>query len=281
MRVDAHHHFWQLDRFKYPWMGAELKPLKRDFSPADLQPLLARQKIDRTVLVQTISSVDETRWFLKLSGEHPFIGGVVGWVDLTDPMLDRTLDELVRNPRFVGVRHQVHDEPDDRWLLRPEVARGLGRLAARKIPYDLLLRPRHIAAATEAARMHPELSLVLDHIAKPNIAKRGWEDWAGPLVQLAAHPNVSCKLSGMITEAKWEGWQASDLKPYIDHALECFGPPRLMFGSDWPVCRLAGSYERVVEALQTNLASLSRNEQAAIFGETATRVYRLKRSIIQ
>jgi L-fuconolactonase len=277
MRVDAHHHFWQLDRFKYPWMGGDdLKPIRRNFLPGDLQPLLARQKLDRSVLVQTISSLDETRWFLKLAAEQRFIGGVVGWVDLTDPMLDRTLDELVANPRFVGVRHQVHDEPDDRWLLRPNVARGLSRLAARKIPYDLLLRPRHLAAATEVARVHPELPLVLDHIAKPAIAERGWDDWAQPLVQLAAHPNVSCKLSGMITEAKWDRWQPNDLTPYIDHALECFGPGRLMFGSDWPVCLLAGSYERVVEALETNLATLSKKEQSAIFGETATRVYGLK-----
>ncbi len=275
MRIDAHHHFWQLDRFRYPWMTPDLEPLLRDYGPADLQPLLAAHHVDRSVLVQTISSLDETRWFLQLSERHEFIAGVVGWVDLTDPALDQMLDELAPHPKFVGVRHQVHDEPDDRWLLRDDVLRGLAQLAARSIPYDLLLRPRHIPAAIEVALALPELSLVVDHIAKPAIAHRGWDDWAKPFAKLAKHPNVTCKLSGMITEADWQQWQPGDLRPYVDHALSCFGAERLMFGSDWPVCLLAGGYGRVVAALEENLAGLSDAERADVFGGTAVRVYGL------
>jgi len=275
MRIDAHHHFWQLDRFQYPWMTPGLEPLLRDFGPADLQSLLAAHAFQRSVLVQTISSVDETRWFLQLAEQHECIGGVVGWVDLTDPSLERTLDELAPHPKFVGVRHQVHDEPDDRWLVRDDVLHGLSQLAQRSIPYDLLLRPQHIPPAVEVAKTLPELSLVVDHIAKPAIARRGWDDWANPLAELAKYPNVTCKLSGMITEADWQHWQPSDLRPYVDHVLACFGPQRLMFGSDWPVCLLAGDYGRVVAALEENLAGLSDSEQAEVFGGTAARVYGL------
>ena len=275
MRIDAHQHFWQLDRFEYPWMGPTLEPLLRDFGPRDQQPLLNAQRIDRSVLVQTISSPDETRWFLQLAQGHAWIAGVVGWVDLADEALDETLDQLAHNRKFVGVRHQVHDEPDDRWLLRPDVLLGLGRLAVRSIPYDLLLKPPHIPAAIEVARLLPELPLVVDHIAKPAIAARGWDDWAAPLAELATFPQVACKLSGMITEADWQRWQPENLQPYVEHVLECFSPQRLMFGSDWPVCLLAGDYREVYETLDGILAQLSGDERQAIFGGTAVRVYGL------
>jgi L-fuconolactonase len=169
----------------------------------------------------------------------------------------------------------VHDEPDDRWLVRDDVLRGLAKLATRAVPYDLLLRPRHLSVAAGVAEALPELSLVVDHIAKPQIACAGWDDWAEPLAKLARHPNVTCKLSGMVTEADWRHWQPGDLHPYVDHALSCFGPERLMFGSDWPVCLLAGDYGRVVGALEENLAGLSASEQAEVFGGTAARVYGL------
>jgi L-fuconolactonase len=280
MRIDSHQHFWQLSRFEYPWMDASLGALLHDFGPEDLQPLLDAAGIDHTVLVQSISSLDETLWLLQLAGDDPVIAGVVGWVDLTDPNVDAVLDEFAYDPKFVGVRHQVHDEVDDRWLLRDDVLHGLSRLVARHCAFDLLLRPRHLPAAIEVARRLPELPLVVDHMAKPSIAKSsiarvGWDDWAGPLAELAAFPNVACKLSGMVTEADRQRWQPADLRPYIDHALECFGPERLMFGSDWPVCLLAGSYQQVHEALVANLGSLSPDEQAQIFGYTAARMYSL------
>ena len=275
MRIDAHHHFWQLSRFRYPWMGPELGRLRRDFGPNDLRPLLAARAIDHTVLVQTISSPEETRWFLQLATQHDWIAGVVGWVDLTDPGIDRVLDELTRHPKFVGVRHQVHDETDDRWLLRDDVRAGLARLAARAIPYDLLLRPRHLPVAVELARALPGLPLVVDHVAKPQIAMRGWDDWAQPLAELAACPQVACKLSGMITEADWSHWQPADLRPYVEHALASLGPQRLMFGSDWPVCLLAGSYAQAHDALVECVGALSPAEQSEIFGGAAARVYGL------
>ncbi len=276
MRIDAHHHFWKLGRYDYPWLGPQLNAIYRDFGPDDLPPLLARQRIDRTVLVQTISSLDETKWFLSLARQHPFIAGVVGWVDLKDPRVGDTLDELLASPGLVGIRHQVHDEPDVNWLLRPDVQHGLGELARRGLPYDLLIRPPHLAASLQVARNFPNLPLVVDHSAKPRIAQRGWDDWVGGLAALAQCPNVWCKLSGLITEADWANWQPADLKPYLDHVLATFGPERVLFGSDWPVCLLAGSYDRVVAALEAGLAHLSVAEREMIFGANAARLYQLK-----
>ena len=279
MRIDAHHHFWKLDRYDYPWMGPELRPIHRDFGPADLQPLLAKHRIDRSVLVQTISSLDETKWFVSLARSHPFIAGVVGWVDLKDPRVGNTLDELVALPGLVGIRHQVHDEPDVNWLLRPDVRRGLNELAKRGLPYDLLIRPPHLAASLQIARALPSLRFVVDHIAKPRIAQRGWEDWAGGIAELAKCPNVWCKLSGMITEADWAIWQPASIKPYLDHVLAAFGPDRVLFGSDWPVCLLAGSYDRVVAALETGVVHLSAAEREKVFGGNAVQFYQLKEAV--
>lgn len=276
MRVDAHHHFWQPGRYDYPWLGPHLKAIYRDFGPGDLQPLLERHRIARTVLVQTISSLDETKWFLALARQHPFIAGVVGWVDLKDPRVSDTLDELLASPGLAGIRHQVHDEPDVNWLLRPDVQRGLRVLAQHGLPYDLLIRPPHLAGALQVARRFPDLPLVVDHIAKPRIAEHGWDDWAGGLAALAQCPNVWCKLSGMITEADWAIWQPADLTPYLDYVLATFGPERVLFGSDWPVCLLAGSYDRVVAAVETGLAHLSAAEREKVFGTNAVQFYRLK-----
>jgi len=276
MRIDAHHHFWKLGRYDYSWLGPDLKAIYRDFGPDDLAPLLARHRIDRTVLVQTISSLDETKWFLSLTRQYAFIAGVVGWVDLKDPRVGDTLDELLASRGLVGIRHQVHDEPDVNWLLRPDVQRGLGELARRGLPYDLLIRPPHLAASLQVARNFSSMPLVVDHSAKPRIAQGGWADWAGGLAALAQCPNVWCKLSGLITEANWASWQPTDLKPYLDHVLATFGPERVLFGSDWPVCLLAGSYDRVVAALETGLSHLSATEREMIFGANAVRLYQLK-----
>lgn len=277
MRIDAHHHFWEIGRYEYVWMGTDPGILGRDYGPADLQPLVQRNEIDGTILVQTISSLDETRWFLELAKQHRFITGVVGWVDLTDPGIGATLDELLSRPEFVGVRHQVHDEPDDRWLADTEVRRGLGELARRSIPYDLLVRPRHLAVSIETARAFPDLTLVVNHIAKPNIAKRGWADWADGIATLAQCANVVCKLSGMITEANPQRWTPDDIAPYIRHVIEHFGTKRVMFGSDWPVCLLAGTYDQVVEALTDNLDALSDSERQDVFGNNAARWYQLEK----
>ena len=275
MRIDAHHHFWQIGRYTYPWMGPELAVLRRDFGPPELEPFLKHHRIDGTVLVQTISSLDETRWFLQLAKKYPFIMGVVGWVELTDPNVGHTLDELRAAGPLVGIRHQVHDEPEVNWLLRPAVQRGLQELAARSIPYDLLIRPPHLEVSLEVACAFPNLSLVVNHVAKPQIARNGWDDWAVGIRELGQCPNVCCKLSGMITEADWAHWKPIDLRRYIEHVLESFGPRRVMFGSDWPVCLLAGSYDQVVDALSFNLARLSDADLDNVFGNNAARFYRL------
>jgi L-fuconolactonase len=276
MRIDAHHHFWQIGRYDYVWMAPELDVLRRNYMPPDLRPLLEQHGIEGTILVQTISSLDETRWFLELADQHPFIAGVVGWVDLTDPGVGDVLDELRTHPKLVGIRHQVHDEPDENWLLRADVQRGLAELARRSIPYELLIRPHHLAVSLSVAEKHPDLPLIIDHMAKPEIAKQAYDDWADGIARLARCPNVACKLSGMITEADWRRWTPLDLRIYVEHAMVQFGNDRVMFGSDWPVCLLAGNYDQVVEALEMNLSDLSLREYQDVFGNCAARWYRLE-----
>lgn len=276
MRIDAHQHFWTLGQFPHAWITEALKPLFRSFGPADLEPLLKKHSLDGSVLVQTFSSLEETRWFLTLASTHDFIKGVVGWVDLTDPNVGDIVEGLRDHPKLVGIRHVVHDEPDVNWLTRPDVLRGLGALAERQIPFDLLLKPPHLAPALEVARRYPNLPLVIDHIAKPRIAQKGWDDWDQGMAALAACPNVHCKLSGMITEADWKQWTPADLKPYVDRVIELFTPDRLMFGTDWPVCLLAGAYSQAVDALESVLPTLSAQERAGIWGDNAVRFYGLK-----
>ncbi len=278
MRIDAHQHFWQLGKFDYVWLGPKLGILQADYGPDDLEPNLQNYHLDGSILVQTVSSLDETKWFLQLAEEKSFIRGVIGWVDLTSRDVGEVLDELGTHPRFVGIRHQVHDEVDDQWLIRDEVMRGLGELAKRNIPYELLIRPEHLGVSLKMAKILDGLPLVVDHIAKPAIAEGQWDDWANGIKGLAGCHTVSCKLSGMITEADNEHWKPKDLRPYVKHVVDSFGPERCMFGSDWPVCLLAGSYDQVVEALNRCLEGYSSLEIDAIFGNTAARIYRLEKT---
>jgi L-fuconolactonase len=276
--IDSHHHFWDPSRADYPWMTDEVAPIRRAFGPADLRPLVAAQAINRTILVQTRSSTDETREFLATAVAEPFIGGVIGWVDLTDPAVADEIAGLRAGSggeRLVGIRHQVHDEPDPAWLNRPEVRRGLQAVADAGLAYDLLVRTRELPAALAAGQALPDIRFVVDHLAKPRIAEAEMEPWAGRLRALAALPNVWCKVSGMVTEADWSSWSVGDLRPYVDVVLEAFGPGRLLFGSDWPVCLLAASYDRVVDVSRELLDDLSEGEQARVFGGTALEVYRL------
>jgi L-fuconolactonase len=239
--------------------------------------LLAQHGIERSVLVQTIASLDETQWFLELAERHAWIAGVVGWVDLTDAKVGTTLDELIKQHgrRLVGVRHNLHDEPDDGWILREDVGRGLAAVASRGLAYDLLIRARHLPVVMELIRQHPALRLVIDHAAKPAIAHRRHDDWAAPLAAVAKHKQVLCKLSGLVTEANHRQWKPADLRPYVEHVLDVFGPQRAMFGSDWPVCLLAGSYERVLAALDRNIERLTASERAQVFGGAAAEFYGL------
>jgi L-fuconolactonase len=276
--VDAHHHFWDPATADYPWLTDELAAIRRAFGPRDLVPLLAESRIDATIVVQTRSSVDETRDFLALAGTHPFIAGVVGWLDLTAPSVADDIASLraaPRGDRLVAIRHQVHDEPDPNWLSRADVRTGLAAVASAGLAYDLLVRPRELPAAIEAARALPDLRFVLDHAAKPPIASRALEPWSALISRIARLDNVTCKLSGLVTEADWSSWTGEDLRPYVELVLERFGAARVMFGSDWPVCLLAASYGRVVDTAHELTNWLTPAEQARVFGGTAIETYRL------
>ncbi|MCA9877344.1 MAG: amidohydrolase family protein [Thermomicrobiales bacterium] len=277
--VDAHHHFWTPGRYDYYWMnGPDLEPIRRAYGPADLQPLLTNSGVDYTVLVQTVPSVAETREFLEIARDTPFVAGVVGWVDLTDQGVGQTLEELKAGPGgryLVGIRHMVHDEPDDEWLLRPDVQRGLQAVAHAGLAYDLLLRPRELPAALEVVKAHPHLRFVVDHLAKPEIAAGEIVEWTQRINPFRDQTHVWCKLSGMVTEANWTSWTPEDLRPYVATALDVFGIERVMFGSDWPVSLLAADYAQVKSALELALPRLSVADEAAIIGGNAIRFYRL------
>jgi len=275
MRIDAHQHFWDIQRFQYPWMPAGESPLRRNFLPHQLAPILERNNFRGSVVVQANTILEETRWLLELAAQHEFIRGVVGWVDLTDARLGATLDELQRHRKFKGARHLVHDEPDVNWLLRPDVLRGLDQLARRDIPYDLLLRPPHLKLVPRIAERVPKLHMVIEHIAKPPIAAQSLDGWAEDITAAAKFPQVFCKLSGMITEADPRNWKAEHLRPYVAHVLELFGPDRLMFGSDWPVCTLAGTWKEVLAAFTQAIGPQTIDVRDRLLGATAARFYRL------
>lgn len=277
--VDAHHHFWTPSRHDYSWMsGADMDPIRRSFGPSDLRPLLESSGVDSTVLVQAAPSLAETRDILDIAERTRFVAGVVGWVDLTDAAVGDTLAELNSQPNgkhLVGIRHLVHDEKDPQWLLRPDVQRGLAAVREAGLAYDILVRVRELPAALATAKAFPDMRLVIDHIAKPPIASGKIEPWASRMEPFRLLTHVSCKLSGMITEANWASWTPEDLKPYVARVVDIFGADRVMFGSDWPVCLLAGSYGAVKGALEDALPPLSSEERAEVFGGNASRFYGL------
>ena len=275
MRLDAHQHFWRYDAGAYPWIPAG-SPLQRDWLPADLEALQRPLDLKGSILVQARQSLAETHWMLGLADADARIRGVVGWVDLQAENVEEELGPLSRHPKLVGVRHVVQDEPDDRFLLRPAFQRGLARLAPYGLRYDLLIYPRQLPAAIELVRCFPEQPFVLDHIAKPIIRDGLISPWREQIRELAGHPNVCCKVSGMVTEARWSGWQPEDFRPYLDVVFEAFGPRRLMFGSDWPVCLLAANYEqvyRLAERYVTQVARWGAAEQEAFFGGNCQAFY--------
>jgi len=276
MKIDAHQHFWELSRFHYTWLDApDLSPIRRDFLPDDLAPHLKACGIDRSIIVQTRHELQENRWTLSLCEANPFLAGIVGWVDLASRQCEEQLLEFKDHPKFLGIRHVTQDEPDDDFIVRPDVLRGLKVLEKHRVAFDLLFFVKHLKHAVTVARACPDLPLVIDHLAKPRIREQGFEDWETNFRAAAKCENVYCKLSGLVTEADWKKWKPSDLKPYIDIALDAFGPQRLMYGSDWPVCKLAAEYEQVYQALSENLSALSEGERQDIFGKTAVRFYRI------
>ncbi|CAM5303837.1 amidohydrolase family protein [Streptomyces atroolivaceus] len=278
--IDAHHHVWDLTVRDQEWItGEELAPLRRTFTLTDLEPEARAAGVTATVLVQTVTLADETPEFLALADGSTLIAGVVGWTDLTAPDIADTLAALRALPggsRLVGIRHQVQGETDPEWLLRPDVQRGLRAVAAAGLVYDLIIRPHQIPAAVRAAALLPGLTFVLDHAGKPPVARRETHPWADHLRALSALPNTVCKLSGLVTEADPLAWTVEDLRPYADTAIEAFGPGRLMFGSDWPVCRLAAGYADVLDAARELTGGLGEDEQRSVLAGTAQRVYGLR-----
>jgi L-fuconolactonase len=272
MRIDAHQHFWNYSAAGYPWIPAG-SALQRDWLPDDLRALQTPLGLDGSIAVQARQSLEESRWLLDLADRHPSIKGVIGWVDLRSGEAGSQLERFARHPKFRGVRHVVQDEPDDQFMLREDFLRGIGRLREFGLTYDILIYPRQLPAAIELARRFPEQPFVLDHIAKPFIKAGTLEPWAGQICELAKSPNVWCKVSGMVTEADQAAWQADDFKPYLEVVFAAFGVERLMFGSDWPVCLLAGSYEQVFRLAAACAARFSAVDQAGFFGGNAAKFY--------
>lgn len=274
MTLDAHQHFWRYHPMRDAWITDEMAVLRRDYRPEDLAPLLAAAGIEGSIAVQADPSEAETRFLLGLAEAHPFIRGVVGWIDLQADDLLARLQAFSGHPRLCGFRHLVQSEPDD-FLLRPAFQRGLRHLADSGYAYDLLLYPHHLPAALKLVEALPDLRLVVDHLAKPYIRTGQVEPWATQIRVMAQAPQVYCKVSGLITEADWRHWTPDDLRPYLDVVFDAFGPARLMFGSDWPVCLLAGRYDQVWSLMANYLQRYSPDEQAGVWGENAHRFYRV------
>lgn len=275
MRIDAHQHFWRYDPAEYGWIGEEMAALRRDFMPDDLREAAGDLAPDATVAVQARQSLEETDWLLDLAEADLLVGGVVGWFPLTDTRVEEALEVRAPRQRLRGVRHVLHDEPDDRYMLRDDFNRGLSLLLRHELAYDILIFERHLPHAIEMVDRHPSQPFVVDHLAKPKVRAGNLEPWRENLRELARRPNVACKLSGLVTEADWARWTPEKLQPWFDAALEAFGPARLMFGSDWPVCLVAADYRRWHAVVTTWLARCSDAERERVMGGTAAEVYRL------
>jgi L-fuconolactonase len=275
MRLDSHQHFWKYNPVRDQWITDEMAVIRRHFLPDDLLPELRANQIDGCIAVQADQSEAETQFLLDLAKQNSFISGVVGWIDLRAENLSECLALLARNKKLRGFRHIVQAEPDDRFMLRPAFVRGIGCLAEFGFTYDILIYARQLSAAIEIVARCPNQSFVIDHLAKPEIKARRTAPWAEQMREIATNPNVYCKVSGFITEADWRTSQPDDFKPYLDTVFEAFGPERIMFGSDWPVCLLAGSYSRVVQLIADYTKDFSSTDKDKIFGLNAARFYRI------
>jgi L-fuconolactonase len=274
-KIDAHHHLWKYSAPQYPWISENMGLLRCDFLIQDLMDVLEESDIEGVVTVQARQALAETRWLLDLARSHDFIRGVVGWVALTDPKVEGDLEQLSTHAKLKSVRHVLHDEPDDFYILREDFNRGIKLLQSFGLRYDLLIFERHLPQTIQFVDRHPNQIFILNHIAKPRIRQGVISPWRENLTELARRENVFCKLSGLVTEASWQSWTEADLDPYLQIALTAFGPERVIFGSDWPVMLLGSSYKRWVDVVQRSISHLSEYEQERIFGKTATEVYRL------
>jgi L-fuconolactonase len=273
--VDSHHHFWDVDRLEYVWMPPDPSVLRQNYVPETMAPLLERAGVSKTVLVQAHQSIEEAHWLLEIAEEMDFVAGVVAWADLTSPGLGRDLDSIQAKQGLVGIRHQVEEEPDEAWLVRPDVIGGLKEVARHDLVYDLLVKGPHIKYVPEVAEKVPDLRMVVDHIAKPPIAAGQTEPWATHMAAIATIPGIYCKISGMVTEADHMHWTVADLKPYVTHVVELFGFDRLMWGSDWPVCLLASSYAHVLNAALQAVGDLTPEQRTKFLAQNAVDFYRL------
>ena len=275
MTIDSHHHFWNYSEAEYGWIGPDMGLLRRDFGPADLNTQLEAAGVDAAISVQAQQTTAETDWLLETAADNSRIAGVVGWVALADETVSDQLGRLSENKNLVGVRHVVQDEPDDNFILGEAFNRGVSSLSSFDLVYDILIFQRHLQQTIEFVDRHPNQVFVLDHIAKPIIEGPPQEAWLSGIAELAKRENVSCKISGVVTEVRLPDWDEDLLKPYIDHVIQSFGPQRLMYGSDWPVCLLRSNYRRWIEAVRGYISHLSPSEQDDILGGTAARVYSL------
>jgi L-fuconolactonase len=276
MRIDAHHHLWTLARGDYGWLTPDLAPIYRDFDLSDVKPLLSASRIEGTILVQAASTEAETLFLLDIAEGAELVRGVVGWTDFDAADVVSRIEKLAARELLVGLRPMVQDIADDDWLRRPALAAPLAAMAARGLVFDALVLPRHLTRLIEVVDRHSDLQFVLDHCAKPHLKTGDIAEWKEQIAQLSQRPNVICKLSGLVTEARAD-WQIADLRPAVDHVLACFSPQRLLWGSDWPVVDLAGGYAKWFGAAESLLAGLSPDEKAAIFGANAARIYLSKR----
>jgi L-fuconolactonase len=279
MKIDSHQHFWAINDTDYVWMSDDHTSIKRDFLPSDLNPLLADSGLDGCVAVQARQMIQETQWLLDLAEQNDFIRAVVGWVPLLEDTAGPWLEQFAAHPRLAGVRHVVHDEPDDNFILRDDFNAGIKQLAPHGLVYDLLIFAKHLPQTISFVDRHPSQPFVVDHIAKPTIQEFSFDQsWADGILELAQRENVSCKVSGMLTEVRDRDWDLKLLQPYFDTILEAFGPQRIMFGSDWPVCLLRADYPAWSQTAADLAAPLSADEQAAFWGENAARIYGIEPS---
>lgn len=273
MRLDGHQHFWRYNRADYVWMDERMDALRHDFMPPDLLPLLQGIGFDGTIAVQARQMICETEWLLELANAHPYVVGVVGWLDFESTKIDEMLDYYSAFPKLRGLRELIHDMPDDRYTTSDVHRRAVARLAVYGLTYDLLIRPQHLPAAVDLAREFSEQPFVVDHLAKPSLDGGAIEPWRNGIRTLANCDNVCCKLSGLVTEAAWGQWTTADFRPYLEVALDAFGADRLMIGSDWPVCTLSSSYSETMNVVISFTNQLTEGERDSILGGCAARFY--------
>lgn len=275
MKIDAHQHFWIYDQREYGWITDEMAVLKQDFLPDSLKSVISPLGFDGSIAVQARQTLFETDWLLKLADEYNFIKGVVGWLDIQSPQFKHQLEKYARRPNLVGIRHVVQDEPDDRFMLRSEFIEGIRELENYELVYEILIYERQLPSALELVSRFPHHRFVLDHIGKPQISYHLLDPWKSLIKEMAQFPGVYCKLSGMVTEANWKNWKKEELLPYMDVVIDAFGTDRVLYGSDWPVCLLAATYQRANNLVNDYIRQFSISEQEQIMGENASRIYGL------